>query len=218
MFSGSATGSFRNWGDKMDEMIRAAANGDREAFEKIVEAYEKYVFSICYRMTGNREDAADLSQEVFLKIWRGLPSFRFGCSFSTWIYRVTNNLCIDFLRSRSRRADTISSDATNEDGDPLLPEAADSAAGPEELAAEADMRAQLYRAMDELDEEYKQALVLRAVSGLNYAEIAEILGIREGTVKSRISRAREKIRKRMGNWGNPTEETSSEETERRGSR
>ena len=96
-------------------VIRRAQRGDTEAFEMLLSAYEKPVYNLCLRMTGNAEDAADLTQEAFLKIWRGLENYKFESSFSTWVYRLTTNVSIDFLRGRKRRQ-TVSITVEEEDG------------------------------------------------------------------------------------------------------
>lgn len=154
------------------------------------------IYRLCFRMTGNADDAADLTQEAFLKAWRALDTFRFDASFSTWLYRLASNLCLDFLRAEKRRA-TLPLTHDADGGEELTLEPADAAPTPEEAALRAEQQAQLAAAMDALEPEQRQILTLRVVNDLSYAEIADILGVREGTVKSRLSRAREALRKKL---------------------
>ena len=98
-----------------ETLVRRAAQGDPSAFEALMTAHERQVYGLALRMTGNREDAADLTQEAFLKAWRSLPSFRAESSFSSWLYRLTSNLCIDHLRRQKRHA-ASSLTLTDEDG------------------------------------------------------------------------------------------------------
>lgn len=179
----------------MDEaLIRQAAGGDQTAFAALVTACQKPVYNLALRMTGSPDDALDISQEVFLRAWRGLSGYRYDAAFSTWLYRLTGNVCIDFLRRR-RREKTIPlyyTDEENEEQELSLPS---SAPGPEDetlLRLEQDSVAE---ALSLLEPEYRQALTLRVINGLRYAEIAAIMNIPEGTVKSRIARARETMRR-----------------------
>ena len=157
-------------------------------------ACQKPVYNLALRMTGSPDDALDISQEVFLRAWRGLSGYRYDAAFSTWLYRLTGNVCIDFLRRR-RREKTIPlyyTDEENEEQELSLPS---SAPGPEDetlLRLEQDSIAE---ALSRLEPEYRQALTLRVINGLRYAEIAAIMNIPEGTVKSRIARARETMRR-----------------------
>lgn len=147
-------------------------------------------------MTGNAEDAADLTQEAFLKAWRALDTFRFDAGFSTWLYRLASNVCLDFLRAEKRRA-VLPLTLDADDGEELTLEPSDPAPTPEEAALRAEEQARLTAAMEALEPEQRQILTLRVVNDLSYAEIADILGVREGTVKSRLSRAREALRKKL---------------------
>ena len=112
-------------------LIRAMQRGDQEAFAKVLAAYEKQVYNLCLRMTANHEDAADLTQEAFLKVWRGVGNYKFESSFSTWIFRLTSNVCIDFLRSKKRRPTISLTQEEEQDGAAEL-EVPDAAPLPEE--------------------------------------------------------------------------------------
>lgn len=196
------------------ELVRQAAHGSTEAFEQLVLSYQNQVYNLALRMAGNPEDALDLSQEAFLKAWRGLASYRFDSAFSTWLYRLTSNVCIDFLR-RQKKQKTIPLQVTDESGEERDLSIPDTAPGPEESMMARAEREQVAEALRNLEPEYREALTLRVINGLSYAEIAGILGIREGTVKSRIARAREKMRVAMQKNGNKSAGDSSKGTERR---
>lgn len=178
-----------------DLFLRAAQEGNEHAFARIVETYEKQVYSLCYRMTGSPEDAADQTQETFLKAWRALPSFQGGCALSTWLHRLAVNCCIDFLRRESRhRANVVP--LTGEDGAPIQePPSPDPS--PEQRLEQSELHAAVGRALLRLTLEHRQVLLLREQAGLSYDEIAEALSLETGTVKSRIARARLKLREEM---------------------
>ena len=197
----------------MDELtlVLQAAKGDHSAFEQLVLTYQKPVYNLALRMTGNAEDANDLAQEAFLNAWRGLPNFKFDSSFSTWIYRLTSNACISFLRQRKRRS-TVSAvylDDENEEQEFSFP---DPAPQPEEKLIRQEEHDLVREALESLEPEYREALSMSVFAGQSYAQIAEILGVKEGTVKSRISRAREKIRKKLLQSGNKFGSVSSNDT------
>lgn len=183
-------------------LVRLAAQGSQEAFGQLVSTYEKQVYSLALRMVGDREDAADLTQEAFLRAWRGLGSFKAEATFSTWLYRLTSNVCIDFLRREKRRR-TVSLTFRDEDRDMELEmDVPDPASGPEQLAIETENRENMARAMNALSVEFREILTMRIINGLSYEEIAEVLDLKPGTVKSRLSRAREKLRKQLLHSGN----------------
>lgn len=179
-----------------NSMIQRAARGDERAFEKLVEAYQKQVYNLALKIVKNREDALDLSQEAFLKAWRGLPGFRQEAKFSSWLYRLTYNVCLDFLR-KSARENVISLTVENEGEEVVQADLPDSAPGPEKQAEDKETAETLRREVEKLPEEQKRCLLLRAVNGLEYSEIAEIMGVSVGTVKSRISRGRASLAEKM---------------------
>ncbi len=190
--------------------IQKAAKGDANAFEELVLRYQTQVYNLCYRMTGNAEDAADLTQDVFVKVWKHLGSFQFDSSFSTWLYRLATNCCLDFLRSQKRKP-TISLVVENEeDGEQTIDIEADGPT-PEEQVISREEREELLWAMNQLDDEQRQILTLRVVNDLSYTDIAEILNIKEGTVKSRLSRARENLRKKLLEAGNKNNSRASKQ-------
>ncbi|MBE6985701.1 MAG: sigma-70 family RNA polymerase sigma factor [Ruminococcaceae bacterium] len=180
--------------------IKKAAKGDASAFEELLLRYHGQIYNLCLRMTGNPDDAADLTQEAFLKVWKNLESFQFDSAFSTWLYRLASNCCLDFLRSQKRRP-TVSLTVENEEDEQVM-DIPDAQPTPEEQAVKQEEKEQLHLAMQMLDEEQRQILTLRVVNDLSYTEIADILRVKEGTVKSRLSRARENLRKKLLEIGN----------------
>ena len=183
------------------ELVSRARAGDAAAFEQLMLASQDRVYTLCLRMTGNREDALDLAQEAFLNAWRGLPSFQGNSSFSTWVYRLASNACIDFLRKRKRRQEHESA-ASLDDEEAPLPEPADPGATPEEALERAELRRAVERGLQALPEHHRQVLVMRELSGLSYQEIGETLGLDLGTVKSRIARARLALKNFLTEEGN----------------
>lgn len=181
--------------------LKKAAAGSAEAFEQLVLKYQTAVYNLCLRMTGDPEDAADMTQESFLKAWRNLESFQGNSAFSTWLYRLASNTCLDHLRSVKRKPQ-LSLVMEDEDGETQALDVPDSAPSPEEQVIALDEQSRLNDALQALDEDQRQILILRAVNGLSYTEIAEALHLKEGTVKSRLARAREQLRKKLQQNGN----------------
>ena len=173
-------------------IVRKVLQGDVNAFEKLVTEYERAVYAIAQRMTGNAEDAADMTQETFIKAYNSLSSFRGDSKFSVWLYRIANNVCLDFLRSKNRRP-TVSLSAEDDDGEETQLDIADESQSPELLLESSLTRDAVRRGLDSLPPDYKQILLLREIQGLSYEEIAAALGIESGTVKSRIFRARKRL-------------------------
>ena len=182
------------------ELVRKAAEGDTEAFEKLMLRYQKPIYNLALRTVGNAEDACDLAQEAFLRAWRSLGNVRSEDAFSTWLYRTTMNLCIDHLRASKRRK-TVSL-VMEDDGEEQTFDMPDTKPLPEEqVFAKADREA-VRRAMDSLPIEHRQVLTLRILNDLPYEQIAEILQVPEGTIKSRIYRARTALAKKLQEIGN----------------
>ena len=181
----------------VDELVRAAAGGDEDAFAQLVALHEKKVYNLALRMCGNPEDAWDAAQEAFLSAWRGLPSFRGEAGFSTWLYRLTSNAAIDLLRRTRRQRGEASLDDEN-----LGIDAVDRTPSAQEQAEASELRGAVTAGLSRLTDSHRQALVLREVQGLSYEEIAAVLEVDMGTVKSRISRARGALRKILQENGN----------------
>ncbi len=172
--------------------MAAAQAGDRAALDALLRRHHDRVFALCRRLTGNDADASDATQEALLAIVRGLPRFDGRAAFTTWTYRVATNACLDELRRRKRRPD------------PGLPEFEDAPVGGDpSIESSVSDRLAIDEALAELPSEFRAAVVLRDQLGLDYAEIAEVLGVPPGTVRSRIARGRAALAKRLGNLDRP---------------
>ncbi len=173
-------------------IIRRVQHGDVDAFELLVAAYEKNVYNVALQMTGNREDAQDMAQEAFFKAYNSLPSFRGESKFSSWLYRIVSNVCLDYRRRQARRP---SSSLTVEDdeGENVQLDVADESQSPEALLERKLTREAVRRGLRELPDEQRQILLLREIQGMSYDEIADAMDLEVGTVKSRIFRARKKL-------------------------
>lgn len=194
-------------------LLARAKKGEIAAFESLMTAYENRVYTLALRSTGSEHDAADITQEVFLRAWKSLDSFRGDSSLSTWLYRVTSNLCVDFARKRAAEGSTASIDDA-ESPAASIPDPS-RAIQPEQAAENQELREELQYALAQLSEEHRRVVLLRDVAGLPYTEIARTLELEEGTVKSRLARARNSLRKILLERGNISLPTSSKQTEGR---
>lgn len=172
-----------------EKLISRAAAGDGAAFSELMTIHEKRMYAVALRMCANREDAQDCLQDAMLRVYRSIGGFKGQSSFSTWVYRITMNTCLDELRRRKTRS-AASLDNMLEGG--WAP--TDGGNGPEKQAVASEQRRVLNSAIAELPEDMRSAIVLRDVQGFSYEEIADMLGVNIGTIKSRISRGREKLR------------------------
>ncbi len=176
-----------------DELIVRAGAGDEAAFEQLVVAYEKRIYNLTLRMTGSRDDAFDLTQETFLKAWHGISLFRFDSSFATWLCRIACNACTDHLR-RQRRRRTVSLTELEDESIPYAAAVVSSTQDPAGIAEEKLGREAVCEALGQLPPEFRMVLTLRALEELSYEEIGEALDLKPGTVKSRLARARQRMR------------------------
>jgi RNA polymerase sigma-70 factor (ECF subfamily) len=163
-------------------LVRRAQKGDRWAFEQLVDRHQHRMFTLAARLLGSPNDAADAVQEAFIRAWVGLPSFRRGARFSTWLYRICVNAAHD-QRAKARRSES------SEEID---------VADPQDAFARRELSSDLQQALNQLDEDYRTAVVLYDVLGCSYAEIAELTDMAEGTVKSRIFRGRARLAELLG--------------------
>lgn len=182
--------------DGIDEdtlLVRAAQSGDIRAFEKLIRRYERLVYRTAFYAVGNEEDAADLTQEILLKLWHGLPHFQGNARFLTWFAKIMRNTCYDFLRKKRRSHPTQSLDMpSGQDADTPHPEIQDASsdADPHEVLCRRECASVVRAAMQKLSEEHRTVILLRDIEGASYETIAGMLGLEVGTVKSRLSRAR----------------------------
>lgn len=172
-----------------DKTLAKIQSGDRAAFDLLVEEYQSQVINIAYGMLSNREDAYDAAQEVFLRIYKNIGNFRGESALSTWIFRITKNVCMDFLR---KRRELVSLDADEENAP--RQDIPDHRYSPEKSVERTELQRLVRQAISQMEEKYRLAITLFDIEGLSYEEIAEILDCPVGTVKSRLSRAREKLK------------------------
>ncbi|MEZ4364999.1 MAG: sigma-70 family RNA polymerase sigma factor [Kofleriaceae bacterium] len=183
-------------------LLRRLRDRDERAFRELVEAHRNAVFNLCYRMLGNRAEAEDLAQEVFIAVFKTIDGFREEAKFTTWLYRVAVNHCKNRIKYLSRRHDR-----QQDELDETHPAANDATLGPARAARpdraleSAQLEAQLQAAIASLDEEHRVLVVLRDVEDLSIEEICEITGLPDGTVKSRLHRARAALRKKLERHG-----------------
>ena len=178
--------------DEQRRVIDRVLSGDVNAFGLLVEDQSKVVYNLCLRMVNNEQDAYDLSQDAFLKAYTNLSLFRGDSKFSSWLYKLTTNVCLDFLRKRSRQK-TVPLTYETDDGEQEYLPIPDETFSPETEAERRELRSSVRRGLSQLPEGQRQILILREIGQLSYEEIAGQLGLEAGTVKSRIFRARKKL-------------------------
>lgn len=178
------------------ETLRAAQRGSAAAFEMLMGDYEKKIYSLCLRMMGNVHDGEDAAQETMIRIWQKIGQCRDAQALPTWIYRVTASVCTDAIRKRAKKA-SVSLEILQEDGY----EPQDGTPTPQQAAEDAERREALSRAVAQVPEEMRSVFLLRDVHALSVEQTAKALGVTQGTVKSRLFRAREKIARAMRESG-----------------
>ncbi|MCI0350885.1 MAG: RNA polymerase sigma factor [Acidobacteriales bacterium] len=178
-------------------LVRRCVAGDSTAWEEIVELHHRRIYNICYRFTGRGEDAEDLTQEVFIKIYKTLKTYDSGRgAFATWVATMTRNLLVDHFRKSKQERMTDSLDASaspEEDGPTLHDRLADAGSGPQEHIEQTEKQRLIHQALQKLSPELREAVILRDLQDMDYREIAQILRVPEGTVKSRINRGRTEL-------------------------
>lgn len=172
--------------DMEQMLIHRCKRGDITAFEILISDYEKKTYNIAFGLVGNEEDAKDIAQDTFIKAFKSIDSFKEKSSFYTWLYRITINTSKDFLRKRKK---TIAIEDINAQG-----EIKDEGLQPQEQFEQMEERKKILNALRQLKEEYSNVVILKDLNGFSYQEIADILDINLGTVKSRISRGRYQLR------------------------
>ena len=195
----------------MDELLlRRAARGDQQAFEQLMTPLEQKIWRICWHYVGEREAASDCGQEAMLRVWRGLDKYRGDCAFETWVYRVAANCCMDYLRKKKRDKSESIEPLREQGFDPADPDP-----GTEERVIAADEHRRLRECIARLPEDQREALVLTQLEGVPYETAAEQLGVSEGTVKSRVNRAKARLKEWMTEQRELSLETGVQRSERR---
>ena len=179
----------------MDELrtVARAKQGDADAFALLVQTYETSVYRLALRMCGNAHDAEEVAQEAFMAAWKGLPSFRGESKFSSWLYQLTTNEAINFLRKEKRHR------AATPLEDEIEPATGDTA---HQAAETKELHQALQQALEALTPEHRQIFLLRQMRQLSYEEIGRLLGLESGTVKSRLNRAKKQLRQNLLQQGN----------------
>ena len=188
--------------------IQAARNGDQAAFGQLVIKYQKRVYALTVRMCPTPELVEEAAQETFLSAWQGLPFFRGDSAFSTWLYRLASNACVDLLRKEGRHQ------GPSLDDEAVSAEVPDTRPTPEAAAEQKELRAQIEAGLRTLSPEHREVLILREIQQLSYDEIADALSLDLGTVKSRISRGRRQLRNFLMEQGNFSAPAASKKPER----
>ncbi|MCR3922497.1 MAG: sigma-70 family RNA polymerase sigma factor [Firmicutes bacterium] len=175
-------------------LVSHCQTGDLRAYDELMQRYEKKVYALCFRMVGDRDDAADLAQEAFLKAFRALPSFKGEASFSTWLFRIVTNTCLDERRKRKNNS-SVSLDKPwpTEEGE-LLREVLDNTPGPLAVTLQRELQAEIRSLLNKLSPAQRAVIVMRDLEGFSYEEMATILQVNMGTIKSRLNRARQQLR------------------------
>jgi RNA polymerase sigma-70 factor, ECF subfamily len=181
------------------ELLKQCAGGDTGAFGQLVTHYEDVTFNMVYRMVGNREDARDVTQEVFIKAFRRIGSFESRSSFVTWLYSIAFNQSISHRRrmGAKSRAGSVQMSVLDgaDDGAKFQPAAGGPA--PDGRMLSAETRQEIENAIDKLDDDHRAVVILRDIEGLDYNSIGDVLGCSRGTIKSRLHRARLELRQRL---------------------
>ncbi|HCF51508.1 MAG TPA: RNA polymerase subunit sigma-24 [Syntrophomonas sp.] len=180
------------------ELVKQTLKGDERGFEKLVTKYQDKIYTLCYRYSGNDEDAYDLTQEAFIKAYRSLGTFKGSSRFGTWLYRVTTNVCLDEMRRRKRHipAQSLDQPVLGADGE-MKPIILDDTIPIDELYEQKEQAQYIQSLLNQLKPEHRMVLLLKDIMEFSYDEIAQMLNISSGTIKSRLSRARELLRRKL---------------------
>ncbi|NLM96628.1 MAG: sigma-70 family RNA polymerase sigma factor [Halanaerobiaceae bacterium] len=175
------------------ELVQEFKDGSEQAFAELIERFQHRVYNTTLRMLGNREDALDTAQECFIKVYKNIKKFKGDSSFSTWLFRITTNACRDELRKRKRRL-PVYTDINSDDENNTIQNISNGSNEPEKITISRDINESIQELVNQLPEDQKLVFILREFQDLSYQEIAEILDISMGSVKSRLSRARRSLR------------------------
>lgn len=188
------------WGDKVNErevdLIKKSQKGDIDAFEELIKDYKKIAYNIALRVMKNKENAEDASQEALIKVYKNIKNFNQKSTFKVWLYRIVMNSCIDLQRKNKHEVTSLDSLKKGKDNDYKV-EIEDTSKGPDAILETKLNNEILYKCIDSLADDHKQIIILRDLQELSYKEISDVLNCSEGTVKSRLSRARTKLKKNL---------------------
>ena len=173
------------------QLVRLVLDGDTEAFNDLVERHQSRAYNLCVRMLGDADAAADVAQDAFISAYKHLPSLR--GEFRPWLMRIVANGCRDMLRSQKRRP-SVSLDLERDDDDTPAMQLADTGDGPEAALMKSELQKTIAGALAEIPDDQREVVILSDIQGLSYQEIADMTGINIGTVKSRLNRARSRLR------------------------
>jgi len=191
-------------------LLRRAQRGDPEAFGQLMEPLEQLIWRVCWHYTGDREASSDCGQEAMIRIWRNLDSYRGDCAFESWVYRIAANCCMDWLRKKKRDR-SVSMEPMREQGfDP-----ADTSPGTEDQVIAKDERRRLREAIALLPDDQREALMLTQLERVSYEEAARMLDVSEGTVKSRVNRAKARLKEILTSEGELSAPADVKKGERR---
>jgi len=184
-----------------NDLVRRVRNGDASAFEELFNRHQKRVYNIALRVLGDENEAADATQDVFVRAYQSIGKLSSDAAFVTWLKTMTVNLCRDMLRRRARiRFDSLDATVETEDGQQMQTEVADWSGNPEALLDKKQMKETVGRAIDSLSPEFREAVTLFYLDGSEIADIAKIVGAPVGTIKSRLSRARAELKRKLESY------------------
>lgn len=177
--------------------IKAIKKGDQNAYADIVDLYKDKIYRLCYRMLGNRHEAEDIAQEAFIRAYVNIHTYNPNMKFSSWLYRIATNLAIDKIRKKKPDA-YLDEEISGTDGLTMYSQLSSNEASPEETLESMELQETVQKAIEKLPEKYRSVIVLKYIEDLSLQEISEILDLPLGTVKTRIHRGREALRKHLG--------------------
>ena len=183
-----------------EQLVSQALAGSQNAFRKLYDRYQKRIYRLVGSMINSPEDAGDIVQEVFIRAFASLDSFKGASSFYTWLYRIALNATTDFRRKQARRFQSVPEQPLSEIGRGAMQAAAPGEEGPEGQLYRKELAAMVRKALGTLGKEHREVMVLREINGLSYAEIAEVTGVTIGTVMSRLHYARKKVAETLQRW------------------
>jgi RNA polymerase sigma-70 factor (ECF subfamily) len=184
---------------EVQDLVARARAGEVEAFEALYRAYQGGIHTFIRSQVREAELAADLTQDTFVRAWESLPRLRQVGAFQGWLYRIARNLVRDEMKSGRARLETTASALAGDD-ESELPEPAAENDGPEDVLVSKEMKGEIWRALETLSAEQREAVVMHHVQGMGMSEIAKVMGVRPGTVMSRLARAREALRKQLSGY------------------